>query len=56
MVRKKYSLTRKKIEEHLGLEKKTAERLMNSLLEKEKVEKKGVGRSTVYVAIEDKKK
>lgn len=47
---------RKKIEEYLGLEKKTAERLMNSLLEKEKVEKKGVGRSTVYVAIEDKKK
>ena len=47
---------RKLVEEHLGLEKKTAERLMNSLLEKGKVEKKGVGRGTVYVAIVNKKK
>lgn len=46
---------RKMVGELLGLEKKTAERLMNSLVGKGKVEKKGVGRGTVYVAVEDKK-
>ena len=44
---------RKKIEEYLKLEKKTAERLLNSLIEKQKIVRKGVGSNTVYSASED---
>lgn len=46
---------RKEIEEYLKLEKKTAERLMNSLLEKQRIVRKGVGSSTVYSVAEDSK-
>ena len=44
---------RKNIEEYLKLEKKTAERLLNSLIEKRKIVRKGVGSNTVYSASED---
>lgn len=46
---------RKKVEEHLKLEKKTAERLMRSLVEKKKIKRKGEGRGVVYVVVEDSK-
>ncbi len=43
---------RKKVEEHFKLEKKTAERLMKSLVEKKKIVRKGVGSAVVYSAVE----
>ena len=46
---------RKKVEEYLNLEKKTAERLMKSLVEKKKIERRGEGRGTVYVVTKDRK-
>lgn len=46
---------RKKVEEYLKLETKTAERLMKSLVEKKEIERRGEGRGVVYVVTKDGK-